>query len=284
MVGFSAVSSYVNAMLNGQESFCSFRKVPSQASTAGMWVDISMTAGNPLPNYYASSPLVADTLDGMKGIFHGSNKSPSAKYLTEVGLVTPTAGLVGAYKLLDYVLYYPFIDMDSTDEQTMDNTVTLPRYETGEGLMAIMVAAAPTTGGGSFTFNYVNQDGASKTSPTITCDTTATSIASLITSRPGVANVGYGPFLRLDAGDTGIRSITSLTMVVPNGGLAALVLVKPIADFAIREINTYAEASFLDRRPGPPRIYDGAYLNFIMNCAATVAAGQLSGHARFVWN
>jgi hypothetical protein len=284
MVGFSAISAYADAMLNGQTSFCSFRKVPSQASTAGMWVDLSMTAGNPLPNYYASSPLVAATLDGMRGIFHGGDKAPSNMYLAEVGLVTPTAGLVGAYKMLDYVLYYPFVDMDSTDEQTMDNTVTLPRFADGAGVLAMMVAAAPTTGGGSFTFNYINQDGVEKTSPTIVCNTSATSIASIITSRPSATNAGYGPFLRLSDGDTGIRSIVSTTMIVPNGGLATIVLVKPVADFAIREINTYAEATFVDRRPGPPRIYDGAYLNFIMNCAATVAAGQLSGHARFVWN
>jgi len=34
--------------------------------------------------------------------------------------------------MCDYLLFYPQVDMDSVDPQAMDNTVTLPRYESGE--------------------------------------------------------------------------------------------------------------------------------------------------------
>lgn len=282
MPGFRNVREYTEAQRFGRFSSCSLRKVPSQASTAGWWVDLSMAAGNPVPNYYASSPLVAATLDGFRGVFHGDAKVGQEKYLTEWMLVTPTAGLVGRYMLLDYLIYYPFVDLDDADAQVMDNTVTLPRYEDGIGVQAMLVAAAPTTGNGTFTFDYINQDGVARTSVLNRCATAATAIATLLTTEPATA-AANGPFLRLADGDTGIRQITGWTNSVLNGGLGTVVLVKPLADLPIREINTPSEITFVERNPVQPRILDGAYLNMIMNCAATVAAGQLAGRLNFAW-
>lgn len=281
-MGFGSVKSYVDARLGGREHFCSIRKVPSQASTAGWWVDLSMAAGNPPPNYYASEPLVAATLEGLRGIWHGDDKAPATKHLAELGLVTPTAGLVGWYMMLDYLLYYPFIDGDDADAQVMDNTVVLPRHADGDGVQVMAVAVAPTTGTGVFTFDYVNQDGVSRTSPPQGCSAAAANIASLVTSSQATAN-GGGPFLNLASGDTGVRSITSVQFSTLNGGLIALVLVKPLADSAIREVNTMRELSFVNGRAAPPRVLDGSYLNFIVNCAASVAAGSLVGYANFAW-
>lgn len=284
MPGFANYGQVVDAVLNGQSRYCSFRKVPSQASVANWWVDLSMAGGNPPPNYYASSPLVAATLETQRGILHGFGVgSDKALYLARLHLQTPTAGLVGAYRLLDYLLYYPFIDGDDTDVQTMDNTVTLPRYVSGAGVQAMMVCVAPTTGNGTFTFDYINQDGVQKTSAVHSYTPTASSIASLLTSQPAGA-AGHGPFLRLNGGDTGIRSIVSVQNLVANGGLATIVLVRPLADASISEINTPSEYEYARGPRLSERIYDGAYLGLIMNCAATVAAGTLTGFAHFVWN
>jgi len=284
MAGFRHYGEYVDALANnGQVHSCTFRKVPSQTSTANIWADLSMAAGNPPPNYYVGSELAATVFEGHRGIFHGYDKSPAYKYLVELGLTSPTAGFVGQYKLLDYVMFYPFVDMDSADEQVMDNTVTLPRYTDGAGLQVMAVAVTPSVGSGTFTFNYYNQDGVLKTSPTQTCNTAAVNIASLITSQSAVV-VNHGPFLRLADGDTGVRSIASLTNATLNGGLIALVLVKPICDSVIREVNTTRELCFPQFNAAPQRIVDGAYLNLIVLPAATIAAGQLLGQAKFIWN
>ena len=283
MTGFANMREYVAAQNEGRTRVCSFRKVPSQASTAGWWVDLSMAAGNPVPNYYASEPLVAATLSGMRGILHGDAVAPASKHLTELMLTTPTAALAGAYKLLDYLVYYPFVDGDSTDTQTLDNSVTLPRYESGDGVQAILVASAPTTGSGQFSFTYVDQNGNPQTSPTQFCATASANIASLVTSQQATAAGGL-PFLKLASGSTGIRSVTDITYTVPAGGLTAIVLVKPIATIQIFEINTPVEQTYVASVPGAPRIYDGAYLNLIMNCTTTVAAGILAGRANFAWS
>lgn len=284
MTGFRSVREYASAFDAGRTHFCSFRKVPSQASVAGWWIDLSMAAGNPLPNYYASTPLTAAVLDGSRGLFHGADKSPASMHLTDWGLITPTAAMVGAYSVVDYLVYYPFVDGDDTDTQVMDNTVTLPRYADGAGVMIMAVAVAPTTGSGKFTVTYINQDGVQKTSPTQSCSTTAASIASIATSQPAVAGMAPGPYLVLANGDTGVRSIVNAQFIIPNGGLLSLVLVKPIADSVIREINTAREVGFVRGPVGAPRVYDGAYLGLITNCAGSVAAGQLTGFLRFAWS
>lgn len=289
MAGFANVGELSAAIAAGQDHFCSFRKVPSQAtaSTGNEWLDLSMAAGNPVPQYYAASPLESATLNGQRGIFHGADKSPATKWLYEVGLTTSSANAVGMWTLLDYVLYYPFIDLDDTSgPQAMTNTVTLPRYTTGAGLRAMLVCVAPTSGtGGTFTYDYVNQDGTAKTSPTITLPTLSETIATVIGYAASFASAPTGPFLPLAAGDTGIRSVTSVTMTASAGGLASLVLVKPLLSTAIREVSVVHEVPLYG--PGGMRlveIKDGAYLGWIARTANSLATTSTVGHLRFAWN
>lgn len=269
-------------MADGKLLPFSGRKVPSQASVAGRWVDLSMAGGNPPANYYAASPLVAAVLDPFRGIYHGDSKAPASKFLAEMSLCTPTAGLVGRYMLLDYVLYYPFVDLEDADDQTMDNTVTLPRYADGDGVMVMAVAVAPTTGGGSFTFDYIDNADQARTSPVIFTDTTVVNIASLVSSAPGTV-AGLGPFLPLTGDSRGVKRITAFRNLTPTGGLAALVLVKPAAELAVREINSPSEYVWGGPGVHPPRIEDGAFHGLIMNCAATVAAGLLAIDGLTTW-
>lgn len=149
--------------------------------------------------------------------------------------------------------------------------------------MVMAVASAPTTGGGTFTFNYVDQAGNARTSPAIACNATAANIATLVTSEQAQTSGGL-PFLPLAADSWGVRSITSVTFTVPSGGLIALVLVKPLLDIATREVNTMAEVECVRMRAGAPQVKDGAYLNFIVNPAGSMAAGILTGYARFAWS
>lgn len=280
---FRGCFDVAQAEIEGRALTTHFRKVPSQASAAGQWVDLSMASGNPLPNYYASEPLVGATLDGFRGIFHGDDRSPSQTMLKDLVLCSPTAGLVGAYKLLDFLLYYPFVDLDTTDAQALSTPVALPRYADGVGVRAMMVAVTPTVGGGSFTYEYVSDTGASRVSPVISCNTTADSIATVCTSQQGTV-AGGRVFLPLAEGDRGIREITAVNMIVPNGGLAAFVLARPLAGASIREVSVPDERAYVTETQAPPVIIDGAYLNLVVNCAATVAAGQLAGRATFVWS
>ncbi len=280
--GYRTVAEWAAAAHNGAIIYAMSRKVPSQASVAGRWVDLSMTSGNPPPNYYASTPLEAAVLDPFRGIFHGDDVMPAHKHLVEWTLATPTAGFRGKFQLLDYLLYYPFIDLDDLDEQVLDNTVTLPRYESGDGVMVMAVAVAPTVSGGSFTFDYVDSDDVARTSPTIFTDTTAVNIASLAASAPATV-AGNGPFLPLHSASKGVKRITAYRNLVGSGGLVALVLVRPLASAVIRSGNVAEEVVFGGPGIMPPRIVDGAYLGIIVNCSASIAAGTLTTDFIFTW-
>jgi len=280
-MGFNGTRDLILAEQEGRAHFCSFRKVPSQASTALGWVDLSMAAGNPLPQYYAAAPLEAARLDGMRGIFHGDDKAPSSMHLTDWNVVTPTANCVGRLKALRYGLYYPFIDGDSLDQQDMINAVAALNPPAA-GWKVMIVAVAPTAGGGSLTYSY-QRNGVDKTSPVIPLNTAVTNIASLATGDAAVAGA-RGPFAALADGDTGVDRITSVTFIAPAGGLFAFVLVDPLADLATREINTPAEKNFVQTHPGAPRIFDGDYINFIGNCTGSVAAGIFAGFCNFAWS
>lgn len=280
------VGDIADAHVAGRARSGMFRKTPSQATTAGWWADLSMAPGTPVPNYYAAAPLVAKRLDPFDGIFHGDAVTPAELHLTRFGLVTSSANFVGQVMLLDYLLIYPFVDCDSGDLQTMTNTVTLDRYTDGVGVQVMAVAVAPTLGSGRFTFTYLDQNGVEQTSPTQVCSTTGANIATIVTSQPTVSGTVQpsGPFLPLASGSTGVRAITSCTFSILNGGLMALVLVKPLLDLAIREASTEVEAPMPWGRAGAPRVYDSSYLNMICSPAGSIASAVLTGYADFVWS
>jgi hypothetical protein len=287
MVGFVNHRELTDAYDEGRFlDGCSFRKAPSaaQVSVANWWIDLSMMPGNPLPNYYAASPLVASVLDGWRGIYHGDNVSPASKHLTEICLITPSAAFVGEFRLLDYLLFYPFVDLDDLDTQTMDNSVTLPRYTDGAGVKVMIVAVAPTVGGGTFTFDYINQAGVAKTAPTQSYSVAVANIGSIVTSEPASA-AGGRIFARLAEGDTGVQSITSWTNLSSNGGLAAVVLVKPLTHpLPIAEVSVPVEREYPQHNEALPQIIDGAYLGLIVKCAASIASTTLTGRCEYVWS
>lgn len=278
-MGFGSVEDVVASYT----SVTSWRKSPSQTTVSGIWFDLSMSPGNPVPNYYASSPLVAATLNGGEGIFHGPAFTPVAKHLKSFMVLSAvTTALPMPIYLLDYLLYYPFVDMGTNDEQLFTNGTTLPRYTTGEGVQAMVVMTNPqVTGGQTFALNYTNSDGtAGRTSGTVTTNS-GTAIGSLVGSARATAGC-TGPFVPLQAGDKGIRSVESLTFLTGSDvGLVCVVLVYPIASLMLRDNTAPVEVDFLKDRSGLPRVYDGAYLNMICHPVGSLAATPLHGLAEF---
>jgi len=282
-MGFRSVKKYAEAWDAGRSFTSHFRKAYN-TTTAG-WFDTSMTGGGPVAQYYASDPLVAARLTGSRGIYAGDDKAPSKKYLTAISAVMTNANVVGMVRMCDYLLYYPFIDAETIDAQTLDNTTTLSRYTDGNGVMVMgvfLTASQPL--GGQFTFEYVNQDGVTKTSPVVSCSVFGSAIATgtIIT---GIRNVvGNGPFLPLAGGDSGVRQINSITFSSPNGGLISLVLVRPLVDLPMREANVEIEREVITQGYGPIEVKDGAYLNLLQFTEVSAGAAFTTGKLQFIWD
>jgi hypothetical protein len=265
MAGFSRISEIADAEKNGKTRYSTWRKSPTQTTTAGVWFDLSMSPGNPVPQYYAASPAISvqmkQSTDG--GLFHSGAVSPLNKFLRSTMVMTLTStALPMTMMLLDYLLYYPFIDEGTTDEQALTNSVALPRYTNGAGVQVMAISVAARTGGQSFRIKYTNQDGVTDRISQTVVQNTATANGHIVTSSTATAN-GNSPFIPLQIGDTGVRSIQSVTMVGADVGLFTLVLVKPLCQTMIRGIDAPVEKDYLLEGAEMPLIYDDAYLNWI---------------------
>ena len=281
MAGFGRIKELVEAQdSNGAIRYFTWRKSPSQITTVGAWFDLSMSPGNPQPKYwFDAAPLTAvqikQSTDG--GIFHGSGVSPFNKFLRRTTLLaTAATALPMPMILCDYLMYYPSIDEGTTDTQILTNGVSLPRYESGEGVQVIAVSVAARTGGQSFYFTYTNSDGVSgRTSGRITQNSVSV-IGTLVNTERTLAS-STSPFLPLQNGDSGVRYIESVTMLGVDVGLFSLILVKPLLTTQIRGIDAPVEVDYLVNNPSTPQIYDNAFLNYICLPQGTLAATALHG-------
>lgn len=290
MAGFANARQLADAVDAGRYLYASFRKQATQTTGAGIWFDLSMSPGNPAPNYYIGSPNVfvplKQSTDG--GLRHGGgvNAAGQKKFLRKLMALTPTSTAAPlACKLLDYVGFYGFIDESVLDEQAMDNTTPLPRHVAGAGVQMMPVVVAGQTGGQTFTVNYTNQDGiAGRITPAVTMSTQFVNGTILHSLGAGAAYANNGPFLPLQTGDSGVRSVQSVTIGgVGDVGLFALVLVKPLATFSLFGIDAATEVDYFTDMASMPEIVDDAYLNFIALPNGTLSGAPIHGLLETTW-
>lgn len=289
MSGFANVRDLVDVEVDGRSKYVSYRKVPAVVTGAGTWYDYSMAPGNPAPQYYAAAPLTAQVLarstDG--GIQHGGNVAPERKYARRMtAIVSAAAGAPQRVKLCDYLLFYPFVDMGTSESQLMTNVQTLTRYADGAGVQIMAILVAPhSLVGDSFFVTYTNSAGvAGRVTPLHTMSTAiAVNGTILTTQQSGTGRIG--PFLALQAGDTGVRSIEAVQCTAGTDvGLFTLVLVHPLADVTVRGIDAPTEKDWYLHAGGKvPRVVDDAYLNFITCPNGSLTGVPLIGDLTFVW-
>jgi hypothetical protein len=274
----------------GKTWISTFRKVPAATATIqGQWFDYGYAAGNPIPNYYAASPLVAATLESDKGIIVPRMATGSTQWLHRFALMSAGAtSSTQPFYLNDYLMFYPFVDMDAAGEdQVMDNTVTLPRYTDGVGVQMMVVAQSGTVGGGRFAITYTASDDVQYITESLFCG--AAQPSGAIVSASGAVG-GLLPFVPLAAGVKGVKRVDSVNFSVANGGLCCVVLVKPLdvsqtlESCAVAGIGSAVEKEALRLRGGMVEIKDGAFLAFMgRGVAGSVASAPLVGTVETVW-
>lgn len=295
-MGFQNVASYAAADEAGRTWITQFRKaVTSTATITSSFLDYTYFSGSPLANFYASTPLEAAVVDSSRGIYipSGDQFLKNITVMSAAASATSTTSGLQQLILADYLLYYPFIDTDSTDQQDMIQTVSCPRYSDGGYVMAIAQSASASIG--QFTFSYTNQDGASgRTSPNIFTQIVAGGGQSLTAH---ISGGGFHPFLPLQAGDSRARSIDSVTFTAVGGGLMALVIVRPILTFFLfsesrrttsSNLESYGAAASIDsliHQGRAPMIKDGAILGLLSKGnGGSLNSSTLVGFMETVWS
>lgn len=298
---FNNVRAFADAA-NERHWISTYRKaVASTATVTGQWYDYGYAGGNPIPNYYASSPLESAVLDPLKGIYVPRMAAGETQWLhrwtamSASASATSTTNANQALYLLDYLLFYPFVDMDAAGEdQAMTQAASLTRYTDGVGVQMMVVAQSVTVGGGRFTISYTDSDDQPQTTTSMYCGA-AQPPGAIVSAVLGTG--GLTPFVPLNAGVKGVKSVQSVNFSVANGGLCAVVLVRPLDMMWLREesrrtttgtIESFgdaAEREALRTRAGAVEIKDGAFLS-ILGCGAagSLASSVLCGTIETVWS
>ena len=295
MSGFQSQDDMVNEIsTNGKFYRTDWQKstFATTAHTAGLWYSLMRGGGNPAADTILGTgtnlafQALSDAVATASGIPHGGNVGDYKVLLNAAAQTAAATTAPCVLMLVDMLGFYNITSVTTTGAQTLNNTVTLPRYTDGAGVQAfltpstVMGAATP-----NITLNYTNSAGtAGKATPaTLPIGNTAAAVTSIVYSGTGTGK--YGPFIPLAAGDAGIRSVQSINLSASYvSGVLNLVLCKPIMTLPITTLGVTAERDLVNQFASMPRIYDGACLNWLMLAgAATPVASPLSGHLEFGW-
>lgn len=173
----------------------------------------------------SADPTTAAALDNSSvgGLFHSAHSgrmviasvSPSQRVDIPVDFVGPTPAML----LIDALSHQGGLSMNTASEQTTNlPTAALTRYTDGVG---VMIGVHVISGGNSTDFtltaSYTDQDGNAGQTATV-----------YVTDTP---SLGSFYIAQLAAGDTGARSVESVTVSVATGsaGNLSIVLFKPLA-------------------------------------------------------
>jgi len=161
---------------------------------------------------------------------------PDIKYLLTFGGSVPSITGFSAILLVDLLVAAANINANTTSAQTV-NTAALTRYTDGKGVMMILVVTtALGTTAANVTISYTNQDGVSGRTTGAIAMTTSAAVNRL---QPVVANAFFIP---LQAGDTGVRSVETITFSAAMGaGVLDLYLFKPLVIIPTIAVNTFVE-------------------------------------------
>lgn len=299
MPGFRNLRALVDAAeIEGKTWISSYRKaVPATTTIAGQITDLSCAGGNPIANYYASTPLESATLDFDKGIIVPQMAAGQRQFLhrwtamVAAASATSTTAQNEHLCLMDYLMFYPFIDMDAAGEdQELVQVATLPRYTSGVGVQMFVVAQSPTVGGGRFTITYLDDNDTERTTPSLYCAAAQPS-GAFVQAVAGEGGLAW--FVPIEAGARGVKSVVRVNFSVANGGLCAIVLAKPLASGWAREECRYnaepfgdaMEIEFLRHCSVMPEILNGAFLGIAARGAAgSLASSVQAGTIETIWS
>ncbi len=297
MPGFQSQDAMINAItVDGLSYRSDWQKstFATTAQTAGVWYSLFRGGGNPAADTILGTgtnlafQALTDTTANATGIPHGGNVGGTGfKVLLNAAAQTAAATTAPCVLMLvDLLGFYPITTVTTTTAQTLNNTVTLPRYTNGAGVQAFLT---PSTVMGAATPNlsigYTNSAGtAGRATPaTLPIGNTAAPVTQIVHSGTGAGK--YGPFMPLQAGDAGIRSVQSVTISTSYvSGVLNLVLCKPLMTIPITTLGVTAERDLVNQIASMPRVFDGACLAWLMLAgAATPVASPISGHLEFGW-
>lgn len=223
------------------------------------------------------------------GIYHGGDVSTNVKHLLNMSAFSGAATSAPVvFMLYDLLACYTISTVTTTTAQSFLSQAAWPRYADGKGVRAMIIPSV-VMGAGTPTIQlgYTNTTPTSgrltPAGPSLPIANATSPVGSVVYSGTGVGK--YGPFLPLQSGDAGIKSVETIQLsATMTSGCINLLIVKPLAFIPITTVGVAGERDFLNQLASLPRIYDGAVLHLAMYAGAAVPISTgYAGHCDFVW-
>lgn len=304
-MGFSSMDDLINAMtVDETVKRVDWQKQmnPTTAAVGGEWHSLFRGGGNPGADSLLNTGTnlafqsVTEATTGATGIPHGGGVTPPiTKHIINASAFTAGATTVPCVlMLIDILAFYRVTSVTTTTAQNTTGSDTpatqyLPRYADGAGVQAFFVNSNATplgAGTPNLSLGYSNQAGTgTRATPTV-LPIGKTAAANGLILYSGTGSGKFGPFVPLQAGDSGIRSIQTIrnsTSYV--SGEYSVVLCKPLLTLPLITIGVAAERDLINQVPSMPRVYDGACLTWLLYSSTTTPANtSFYGHLDFAWS
>lgn len=243
-----------------------YYKVGTASEAAGRWYCHSKDTGNPGAWAVGAPGITGRVTDGTAaadaGCLRYLNASTGVNYLKN-HICTST--VAHNHWLFDVCWVNTGITVTTTGAQAV-NSIAFPARDlsgstNGDGFWVGILVVTATTNAGAITnttMSYTNQAG--------TAGRTAT-----ISSFPATAVAGTTVWFELQAGDTGVRSIQSITLGTSYGGGAiSLIVARPISVAGVAAANLPSYGSIMTVDSTGVTLYDGTcLLPFYVSSATT---------------
>lgn len=260
----------VDQLVAGMQYPREFIKAATPTLVAGRPHSLFYLAGAPGAATSSSAGLAGEALTSYAGQLPFSNPASGNTYLARL---TGQATIAGQLLLCDRLWHNSGFSMTSTSAQTVSSAAWPARSadgtSNGDGvLLGLEIVTATGAGTPTITVSYTNQSNSSGKSGANSVATTASSA------------IGAFYPIGLAAGDTGVRSVQTLTLSATwTSGAMSLVAYRVLARLDLSNANT---PNSLDAvTGGMPRMYDNT-VPFLLFIPSTTTASTVSGHA--IWS
>lgn len=203
--------------------------------------------------------------------------TPDIKHVTSAFANTAGTTVVPAVILLTDLLYvYPSCVVTGTPTVPNNGAAKPTRHNNGVGVqLSAFVVGALGAATPLLTVTYTNSAGTTGRVGTLVASANSLPVGAAM-SGGNVATLG-GPFMQLQAGDTGVREINSY--VITSGattGTVTFVLHRPVTlPIPIVAANTPGERDLVNQFPSMPIIQEDACLALLANIGGATLANQV---------
>lgn len=262
------------------------QRVLKNAGTAHsiQWADPTFSSGQPAYDAHVGAPLVFTPAIAAKNdaIYFPPIASGQSRHLHKISITFNQGTFTAAPSMIpfDLVGYYPLIDGDTTDSQSFDNTLTLPRYTDGKGLALVIVNhVAPAIQNGVAVIEYTDSTDTVRSKTLLLPNNGVNLVCS------GVNNTNTTTALVCALDGIGLKQLNSLTYTTPPGGLHCAYIVKLMPVIPLGDNALVTERDYYTMGAGRlPLVPDGAWLGWFSTIGVgTARSMSWFGDFTFIW-